>query len=489
MSSTFRQTTSSFKDECGVFGIWNHPEASRLTYLGLYALQHRGQESAGIVSLEYRNDEAFHNIHRGLGLVNEVFNETILDQLSGRAAIGHNRYSTTGSNLLANAQPLTAQILGQPFAIGHNGNFVNGNELRRELAEIGSILQGTNDTEAVMHLLARGSSRDLLESLVTVLPRLEGAYSLVMLNGDCMVAARDPLGFRPLVMGSLRNMEGGKSIVFASESCALDLIGATLEREIEPGEIVWVDGDGIHSKRFAKTPDANAAGASTSVKGQRSTAKCVFEHVYFARPDSIVFGESVYESRKRMGALLAQQKKVEADVVVPVPDSGVPSALGYSAESGIPFELGIIRNHYIGRTFIEPRQSIRSFGVKVKLNPQAAVLKGKRVVVIDDSLVRGTTCKKIIQLVRAAGATEVHLRIAAPPTVGPCYYGVDTPRKSELIASHKSTEEIRQFVGADTLEYLATESLFKAVRGESSQFCSACFGGEYPTKIYERSKG
>lgn len=488
MSSTFnsveessleKSPRSGFRDECGVFGIWNHPEASRLTYLGLYALQHRGQESAGIVSLDYKNDEPVHNVHRGLGLVNEVFNESVLDQLVGRAAIGHNRYSTTGSNLLANAQPLTAHILGQPFAIGHNGNFVNGNELRNELSEDGAIFQGTNDTEDVMHLLARSSNRVLLESLTSVLPRLEGAYSLVMLNGDCMVGARDPLGFRPLVIGSLRNQEGGKAIVFASETCALDLIGATLEREVQPGEMVWVDADGLHSRRFADTP----------VTKERTTAKCVFEHVYFARPDSIVFGESVYESRKRMGALLAQQKKVNADLVVPVPDSGVPSALGYSAESGIPFELGIIRNHYIGRTFIEPRQSIRSFGVKVKLNPQSAVLKGKRVVVIDDSLVRGTTCKKIIQLVRAAGATEVHLRIAAPPTVGPCYYGVDTPRKSELIASQKSTEEIRQFVGADTLEYLSAENLFRAVRGESSQFCSACFGGEYPTKIYERSKG
>ncbi len=471
--------SSGFRDECGVFGIWNHPEASRLAYLGLYSLQHRGQESAGIVSLDQKDGAPFHVVHRGLGLVADVFNEAALDRLTGRAAIGHNRYSTTGENLLANAQPLTAHILGQPFAVGHNGNLVNAGVLREKLSHEGAIFQGSNDTECLMHLLARNAKPSLVEGLVKVLPQLEGAYSFVILNGECLVAARDPLGFRPLVLGSLDNTEGGKAYVFASESCAFDLIGAKLEREVLPGEVVWVDADGVHSRR---QPELNQNSSVVQ-------AKCIFEHVYFARPDSLVFGQSVYESRKRMGALLAKEFPTEADLVVPVPDSGVPAALGYSAESGIPFEFGIIRNHYVGRTFIEPRQNIRSFGVKIKLNPQTTVLRGRRVVVVDDSLVRGTTCKKIIQLVRAAGASEVHLRITAPPTVGPCYYGVDTPRRAELIASHKTPDEICEFVGADSLKYLSLNGLFSAVQGPSSEFCSACFGGKYPTPLYETAKG
>lgn len=455
----------SWREECAVFGAWGDPEASRMTYLGLYAQQHRGQESSGIVSLH----EGQHFLHRGMGLVGDVFKEADLNHLMGRAAIGHNRYSTTGASLQYNIQPLSAHLLNGPVALAHNGNFVNANALREELKSRGAIFQGTNDTECLLHMLAHHPSNDIIACLKESLPRLVGAYSLVLMTNDRLVAARDPYGFRPLVLGRRPIGDGSFSWVVASETCAFDLIGAKFVREIEPGEIVWFDNQGEHRD-------------SLSVVAPR-LAKCVFEHVYFARPDSQVFGLSVYESRKRMGEALARENKVEADLVVPVPDSGTPAAIGYARESGIPFELGIIRNHYIGRTFIQPSQSIRSFGVKIKLNAQSELLKGKRVVVIDDSIVRGTTSQKIIRLVRAAGAKEVHFRIASPPTTGPCYYGVDTPGKSQLIAAQHSLDEIREFIDADSLAYLSVEGMMEAVRGSSQDFCAACFDGKYPTKI------
>lgn len=458
-----------WKDECGVVGIWNHQHASRIAYLSLYAIQHRGQESTGIVTL----DDGVQRLHKGPGLVSEVFSDSILDNLVGRTAIGHVRYATTGANQMANFQPLQANLSNGPVAVAHNGNIVNAGPLRERLKAEGSIFQGTNDTEVILHLIAKFPSSDLIECIKAGLSELEGAFSLTILSHRSMIAARDPMGFRPLVLGKLKDPEGRDSFVVASETCAFDLIGAKFVREIEPGEIWWVDENGEHSVRFGKKQERRA---------------CVFEHVYFSRPDSIVFGESVYEVRKRAGKLLAEEDaregKISFDVVIPVPDSGVPSALGYSVESGKPFELGIIRNHYIGRTFIQPHQAIRDFGVKIKLNPQQAVLKGKRVVVLDDSLVRGTTSKKIISLIRAAGAKEVHLRIAAPPTVGPCYYGVDTPEKSQLIASRQTVDEICAFVGADSLRYLSIEGLMKAVKGESGGYCAACFDGKYPTPLF-----
>lgn len=444
--------------------MWNNQEAARLSYLGLYAMQHRGQEGSGIVSL----NKGEHLIHKGLGLVGDVFNETELERLVGTAAIGHNRYSTTGQNLLANAQPLAANLRWGPIALAHNGNIVNNKELRQALQEEGAIFQGTTDSEIFLHLISRTPERDFMKVLPQILSKVVGAYSLVFLMKDMLIAVRDPLGFRPLVLGMKTNENGEAGYVLASETCALDLIGAQFVREIEPGEIFWIDSQGTHSINFKK---------------ETKQARCVFEHVYFARPDSIVFGQSVYESRKQFGRWLARENPVEADVVIPVPDSGVPAAMGYSSESGIPFEFGIIRNHYVGRTFIQPAQSIRSFGVKVKLNPQTAVLAGKRVVVVDDSLVRGTTSQKIIRMIRQAGAKEVHMRIASPPTTGPCYYGVDTPQKSHLIAANQSVQEICQFIEADSLSYLSTRGLFEAVRGNSDSYCAACFDGKYPTKL------
>lgn len=451
----------TWHDECGVFGIWGEPEASHLTYLGLYAIQHRGQESAGLVSLH----EGKHYHHKGLGLVADVFDEDDLQRLKGSAAIGHIRYSTTGQNLMTNAQPLTAQLMNGPVALAHNGNIVNSHLLREELKRQGAIFQGTNDTECLLHLLARQPCTEFVTCLSDTLPRLHGAYSMVLLTQEALLAVRDPLGFRPLVLG-----RRGEAFVVASETCAFDLIGAKFEREIAPGEIFWVDQEGPHSVRFAAETEA--------------TAKCIFEHVYFARPDSVVFGHSVYKARKNMGAVLARRAPAEADVVIPVPDSGVAAALGFAEESGIPFDLGIIRNHYVGRTFIEPQQSIRSFGVKIKLNPQRALLEGKRVVVVDDSIVRGTTSRKIIGLVRQAGAKEVHLRIASPPTTGPCYYGVDTPKKSDLIGANQSIEEISEFIGADSLAYLTVADLFAAVGTRPMGFCAACFDDKYPTPLF-----
>lgn len=455
---------SNWKEECAVIGVWNHDEAAKLSYLGLYAMQHRGQESSGVVSL----DQGEHRVHKGLGLVGDVYNDGILDTLKGMAAIGHNRYSTTGQNHLANCQPLTAALRWGPVAVSHNGNIVNSGSLRKELQEMGAIFQGTTDTELFLHFISRSSEKNLISLLPQVLAKFVGAYSLCFLTKDAMIAVRDPYGFRPLVLGMKANAVGETSYVVASETCALDLIGAQYVRELEPGEIFWCDAQGTHTAHLPKAPRG---------------ARCIFEHVYFARPDSIVFGQSVYESRKQFGRWLARENHVDADVVIPVPDSGVPAALGYASESGIPFEFGIIRNHYVGRTFIQPQQAIRAFGVKVKLNPQTAVLAGKRVIVVDDSLVRGTTSQKIIRMIRQAGAKEVHMRIASPPTTGPCHYGVDTPQKSHLIAANQSLEEIRQFIEADSLSYLSMNGLYEAVHADSQNFCAACFDGEYPTQL------
>lgn len=455
---------SSWREECGVFGLWNHEEAARLAYLGLYAMQHRGQESAGIVSLHNGN----HIHHKGLGLVGDVFTEAELHRLEGRHCIGHVRYSTTGQNLLTNAQPMTAHLYNGPIAVAHNGNIVNNETLRSELKRQGSIFHATSDTEIVLHLLSKNPSNDLIPALRESVRQLEGAFSLVVLAHDRLVAVRDKYGFRPLVLGRKQNQDGDMAYVIASETCAFDLIGAQYVREIEPGEMFWVDETGEHSEKY---------------EDPKKTAFCIFEHVYFSRPDSVVFGKSVYESRKKFGRQLAVETGIEADVVIPVPDSGVPAAMGYSLESGIPFELGIIRNHYVGRTFIQPQQSIRDFGVKIKLNPQQAVLKGKRVIVIDDSLVRGTTSKKIINLIRAAGATEVHMRIACPPTTGPCYYGVDTPQKSQLIAAQQNIQQICEFIGADSLGYLSIEGMFTALKDNKNKYCAACFDGQYPTNL------
>ncbi len=462
------QSEKTWKDECGVFGIWNHSESAKLTYLGLYAQQHRGQESCGIVTL----DQKQHHIYKGLGLVGDVFNDKNLNQLPGQSAIGHVRYSTTGQNLLANAQPLTSNLLNGPIAVAHNGNIVNGSILREALQREGSIFQGTNDTEILLHLMAKNSSNDLLTAFSESAEQIVGAYSFVILSNDRMIAARDPLGFRPLVLGQLVS-DLGLSYVVASESCAFDLIGADYIREIEPGEILEISHNGLRSQKIKFSNDQYL----------QKQASCVFEHVYFARPDSNVFGMSVYESRKKFGEQLAIESCVDADLVIPVPDSGIAAALGFSQKSGIPFEFGIIRNHYVGRTFIQPAQAIRDFGVRVKLNAQASVLKGKKVIVIDDSLVRGTTSQKIILLLKQAGATEVHMRIASPPTIGPCYYGVDTPEKSQLIASHQSVDEIREFIGADSLSYLSLEGMFQALSRSPKTFCSACFSGQYPTSL------
>ncbi len=459
---------------CAVFGVWNHEEAARITYLGLYAMQHRGQESSGIVSLS----EGRHFHHKGLGLVADIFKEEQLKALPGKAAVGHNRYSTTGQNLLANAQPLTAEMMSGSLALAHNGNLVNERSLKVELQKQGAIFHGTTDTEVLLHLLSRTPSQDLMQALQQTLPKLQGAFSFVLLAHDRLVAVRDPLGFRPLILGRKKNAEGSWAYVVASETCALDLIEAEVVREIAPGEIFCVDQSGEQSLTF-KTISSDSTSTS---EAKPRLARCIFEHVYFSRPDSIIFNKSVYESRKNFGRWLAKETAVDADLVIPVPDSGVPAAIGYSQQSGLPFEFGIIRNHYVGRTFIQPQQSIRSFGVKIKLNPQVAVLKGKRVVVVDDSLVRGTTSQKIIGLIRQAGAKEVHMRIASPPTTGPCFYGVDTPQKNLLIASHSSVQEISKFIGADSLGYLSMQGLTEAI-DSSSGYCAACFDGKYPTPL------
>jgi amidophosphoribosyltransferase len=453
-------------EECGVFAIYGNPEAANLAYLGLYALQHRGQESAGIATSDGRK---IHCVRR-MGHVADIFTPNVLNELPGELAIGHTRYSTTGDTVLLNAQPLSVACNKGQIAVAHNGNITNAAELRRDLEREGSIFQATSDTEVVLHLVARSRERTLASALRDALLQLEGAFSLVFLSEDKIIVARDPHGFRPLAMGTLALEDGTISYVFASETCAFDLIGATYVSDVEPGEMIIVDPEGLSRERY--TP-------------AKAPAQCVFEHVYFSRPDSIVFGRPVAESRELMGQLLAREHPVEADVVVPVPDSGVAAALGFAAESGIPFRQALIRNHYVGRTFIEPSQAIRDFGVKLKLNPIRHLLEGKRVVLVDDSLVRGTTSKKIVRMVRSAGAREVHLRISCPPTVSPCYYGVDTPSERELIAAQQSVEQIQRYVEADSLGYLSLDFLKEAVADTNGRFCYACYTGKYPTPLIQ----
>src|SRR5712671_187353 len=458
-----------FRDECGVVAIYNHPEASKLAYLGLHALQHRGQESAGIISSDTHTLHA----HKAMGLVADIFNQPTLDKLPGIHAIGHTRYSTAGDSALLNAQPIMVDCNKGMIALAHNGNLVNANFIRNKLEQAGSIFQTTSDTEVVVHLIAQSKEQTLTEAIADALRRIEGAFSLVLMTRDRVFAVRDPRGFRPLSMGRIPKKEGERddTIVFASETCAFDLIGATYERDVKPGEMIVVGPEGITS-RFYST----AAPQSS----------CIFEHVYFSRPDSMVFGRAVQASREELGRQLAREAPVEADLVVPVPDSGVTAAVGYAAESGLPFRFALIRNHYVGRTFIEPRQTVRDFGVKLKLNPVRSLLQGNRVVLIDDSIVRGTTSRKIVRMIRNAGAKEIHMRISSPPTVGPCYYGVDTPSKKQLIAANKSVDEIRDYIGADSLAYLSLEGLKKACgEGANISYCSACYTGKYPTEIID----
>src|ERR1700690_2871464 len=433
-----------FHDECGVVAIAGNPEASNLAYLGLYALQHRGQESAGICSSDGRQIHC----HKSMGHVAEIFTPEVLGSLPGEAAIGHTRYSTAGDTVLLNAQPFSVACNKGNIAVAHNGNITNAGELRRELEQEGSIFQASSDTEVILHLVARSRERTLSGALREALLQLEGAFSLVFLAEDRVIVARDPHGFRPLAFGQMELSGGSICYVFASETCAFDLINAVYLDDVEPGEMVIVSKDGMTRERYAPV---------------RQHAHCVFEHVYFSRPDSIVFGRAVQESREQLGRLLSREHPVDADIVVPVPDSGVAAALGYADEAGIPFRLGLIRNHYVGRTFIEPSQAFRDFGVKLKLNPVHNLLEGKRVILIDDSIIRGTTSRKIVRMVRGAGATEVHLRISCPPTISPCFYGVDTPSKRDLIAANKSIEEIRRFIEADSLAYLSHDGLLQCV--------------------------
>ncbi|MEO8127621.1 MAG: amidophosphoribosyltransferase [Bryobacteraceae bacterium] len=453
-----------FKDECGVFAIYGHPEAANLAYLGLYALQHRGQESAGIASSDGREIYC----HKAMGHVADIFTPEVVGSLPGVLAIGHTRYSTAGDTVLRNAQPFSVACNKGLIAVAHNGNITNAGELRRELEQEGSIFQASSDTEVILHLVARSRERTLAGALREALLQLEGAFSLVFLAQDCVIVARDPHGFRPLAMGQLELSGDRISYVFASETCAFDLIDAVYMNDVEPGEMVIVGPKGMSRERYAPS---------------HSRAHCAFEHVYFSRPDSIVFGRSVQQSREMLGRLLHREHPTTADVVVPVPDSGVAAALGYSAESGIPFRQALIRNHYVGRTFIEPSQAIRDFGVKLKLNPIRHLLEGKSVVLVDDSIVRGTTSRKIVRMVRNAGAREVHLRISCPPTVSPCFYGVDTPRKSELIAANHTVDEIRRYVEADSIGYLSHESLRTAVADTKNNYCYACYTGDYPTDL------
>ena len=452
-----------FNDECGVFGIFGHPEAANLTYLGLYALQHRGQESCGIVA----SDGSKLRSHRVNGLVSDVFkDDTIFDNLPGKSAIGHVRYSTAGGNDVKNCQPILVDYHRGSIAIAHNGNLVNAREVRNELEQSGSIFSTIADTECIIHLLARSHADSLPDRIVEALKQVKGAYSLVFLTETRLVAARDPNGFRPLCLGKLDG-----AYVVASETCAFDLIEAEFIREVEPGEMIYIDKHGLKSfKPFDKV----------------EPSPCVFEFIYFARPDSTIFGEQVYKVRKEFGRQLAREHAVDADVVMAVPDSGVPAAIGYAEESGIPFQLGMIRNHYVGRTFIEPAQSIRHFGVKIKLNPVRDVIEGKRVIVVDDSIVRGTTSRKIVKMVRNAGAKEVHMRISSPPTAYPCFYGIDTPTRKELIASSHNVDEIARYITADSLGYLSPTGMHEVAglnRKDPCNFCDACFTGDYPVRF------
>ena len=457
------------REECGVFGVFGHPDASAITALGLHALQHRGQEAAGIVTYDGKQ---FHS-ERRLGLVGDNFNKaSVIRRLKGRMAVGHNRYSTTGDTILRNVQPLFADLDTGGFAVAHNGNLTNALTLRRELISSGAICQSTSDTEVILHLLSRSKKRRIVERFVEAIRQIDGAYALVCLTNDMLIGARDPVGIRPLVLGRLA---GG--YVLASETCALDMVGAEFIREIENGEVVVITESGLESHRpFPRRP----------------ARPCIFEYIYFARPDSIIGGRSVYDIRKRMGAELARESHADIDVVVPIPDSGVPAAIGYSQQSGVPYELGIVRNHYVGRTFIEPEQRIRALGVKLKHSANRGVIRGKRILLIDDSVVRGTTSKKIVELMFEAGAREVHMRIASPPITHPDYYGIDTPRKKDLLAATHDLEGMRQFMGANSLAFLSVDGIYRAVGYDgrdpiAPQFTDHCFTGDYPTALIDRT--
>ena len=456
------------REECGLFGIFGHTDAAAHTALGLHALQHRGQEAAGIVSFDHQQFQA----HRDLGLVGDIFSsQAVIDRLKGRTAIGHVRYSTTGDTALRNVQPLFAELQFGGLAVAHNGNLTNAAARRRELVARGSLFQSTMDTEVIIHLIATSRADSLINRLIDALRKIEGAYSIVCMTANCVIGVRDPLGVRPLVLGQI----DGRFIV-TSETCALDIIGADFVRDVEPGEMVVLDESGVHSLR--PFPPA-----------QRRF--CVFEHIYFARPDSVVEGTSVYQTRKRIGAELAREIPVAADVVIPVPDSGVPAAIGYAEAAQIPFELGIIRNHYVGRTFIEPAQQIRHLGVRLKHNANRPTIDGKRVILVDDSIVRGTTSIKIVEMVRAAGATEVHMRIAAPPTGYSCFYGIDTPAREELLAAQMDVEAMARHIGVDSLAFITLDGLYRALgepgrNARAPQFCDACFTGDYPTRLTDR---
>ncbi|MBI5183862.1 MAG: amidophosphoribosyltransferase [Nitrospinae bacterium] len=450
---------NKFHEECGLFGIYNHPEASNITYLGLHALQHRGQESCGIVS----SDGKWLHAEISMGLVAEVFSEKNLKRLPGRMAIGHNRYSTTGSSVLKNAQPFVIDYSMGSLALAHNGNIINALEIRKELERYGTIFRSTMDSEVIAHLIALSNENRLVDRIADALTRIKGAYSLLLMSKDELIGVRDPYGFRPLSLGRLKD-----SYVLASETCAFDLIEAEFIRDIRQGEIVVINNNEIYS--FKPFPP-------------QRPAKCIFEFIYFSRPDSNIFGENVNIIRKRFGARLSQESPVDVDIVIPVPDSGLPTALGYSEHSGIPFEMGLIRSHYVGRTFIEPSDAIRHFGVKLKLNPVKKVIQGKRVIIVDDSIVRGTTIRKIVKMIRDADAKEIHIRIGSPPASHPCFYGIDTPNREELIASTHSVEDIRKYLMADSLAYLSLNGMMMACDSIEGGFCTACFNGKYPIEI------
>lgn len=460
-----------FHEECGVVGVWTAQDAASLTALGLHALQHRGQEASGIVTYDGNN---FHT-HRGLGLVGEVFADPrVIASLPGGVAIGHNRYATTGETQLRNVQPLYGDFEFGGFAVAHNGNLTNAQLLKQSLVRRGCLFQSSTDSEVFIHLIAISLYTNVIDRFIDALKQVQGAYSLVALSKDMLIAARDPLGVRPLILGKLPNGQAENSWVVASESCALSSMGADFVRDIEPGEVIIIDNNGVRSIH--------------PFSGHTSSRFCIFEYVYFARPDSVIDNKSVYMARKKIGAELAKECHVDADVVVPVPDSGVPAAIGYAAASNIPFELGIIRSHYIGRTFIEPTDQIRHLGVKLKHATNRAVIEGKRVVLIDDSIVRGTTSKKIVEMVRAAGATEVHLRIASPPTKHSCFYGIDTPAQEKLLAHINDTNEMCKLIGADSLGFVSSDGLYRALdeekrNNQNPQYCDACFTGEYPISL------
>ena len=446
-------------EECGVVGVYGHPEAANLVYLGLYALQHRGQESAGIVASTHSKM----HLELGMGLVADIFDPGRLLKLPGPLAIGHNRYSTAGKSELVNAQPCMINYAAGSLALAHNGNLVNAKTIRKELGSKGAIFQSTNDSEVIVHLMAQAKSENFVDRAAEALRQVSGAYSLVLMTENELLAARDPHGFRPLCLGKLDG-----AYIIASETCVMDLIEAEFIREVEPGELILINENGLQSFFPFKKVESKY---------------CVFEHIYFARPDSFLFGEHVYAARKEMGRAMAQESPADADLIVPVPDSGVVSAMGFAEESGIPFEMGLIRNHYVGRTFIEPQSQIRNFGVKLKLNAVKNLISGKRLAIIDDSIVRGTTCRKIVKMLLEAGAKEVHLRISAPPILHSCFYGIDTPHKEELIAHTHSLEETRKYLGADSLQYLSIKKMLEVLQNGKNKFCSACFDGNYPVPI------